>query len=503
MTTGNTYYIDGDILVPSGDTLKIQSGVTVYITGNYIVFVQGVFLSLGTFYKPNWITVSGVAKSDNINSGQNPGNDPAYTGYWQGIICDVNCPLLSLKWTHVEFAGLPTSTSHGSLASGLLYTVYYGNTSGMFIMEDSWIYGCPNDAVRLMGGNVWIARNTFEKCGYQGGDCVNAKSTTTGDMCYNLFIGTATNGTKASDKGAPTGAVTECNINMYNNDYINGGYRNVTPGKGACIDYEQGAEGLAYNNLIVDCKVGLRILSSPVADTNNCHYGNQFYYIDDTLQGDQIYPTSGPSVTHPETTDIPLPSTYLPISYTLGSPYYAPGIVGKNNPDFVSYGLPNTNYSAIAYATGFDFHLQSTSPCIGKGYTGFKPLAKTATYIPVDSVHGASEITLPGKDAGCYQHNGSGNQHGASKLYGGITPSKLVYDGISIYPNPATDNLTIISNEMLTKAEYSIIDCFGKTLTKGRLSGEKTTISVSSLTPGMYFISVNSNEAGYAKFIKE
>jgi len=31
--------------------------------------------------------------------------------------------------------------------------------------------------------------------------------------------------------------------------------------------------------------------------------------------------------------------------------------------------------------------------------------------VPLDLTYGASEVTLPGADLGCFQSNGKGNQH--------------------------------------------------------------------------------------------
>jgi hypothetical protein len=66
-------------------------------------------------------------------------------------------------------------------------------------------------------------RNTAEKMCYNDGDCFNVKNATTGDMAFNLIIGTAKGGTKASNKG--TYGATQTNINMYNNTYVSGGFR--------------------------------------------------------------------------------------------------------------------------------------------------------------------------------------------------------------------------------------------------------------------------------------
>ena len=67
MAAGETYTLSGDITVPVGDTLLLQSGVTIKIPGKYDIIVRGSFISLGTQSAPNWIT-SGDRKSTRLNS---------------------------------------------------------------------------------------------------------------------------------------------------------------------------------------------------------------------------------------------------------------------------------------------------------------------------------------------------------------------------------------------------------------------------------------------------
>jgi hypothetical protein len=75
---------------------------------------------------------------------------------------------------------------------------------------------------------------------------------------------------------------------------------------------------------------------------------------------------------------------------------------------FVNYPLPNPNYASQASVDGYDFHLQAGSPAVGKATQNFSPITAG---IPVDPNFGSSGITPPGKDIGCYQRDGSGNQH--------------------------------------------------------------------------------------------
>lgn len=407
MLAGKTYTIDGDVVINKGDTVLIQEGVTVNLTASASIAVYGIFISVGTKDKPNKISVSGITKTD--MPGIDPSVDPAFSGKWCGINCDTSCTLLVLKWTHIEFGGATFGTNNGYLVYGnkagsKSYTILFQNANGSFVMEDSWLYGSIDDAVRIQSGKIHIMRNTFEKAGYIGGDCLNAKSGTVGDMAYNLFVGTATNGTKASNKG---GNPIQTNINMFNNTYINGGYRQVQTGRGGCLNYEEGAKGTAYNNLMVNCKFSFRIVGSPAADTINMQYGNNYRYGDSDNVTSQFYPTG--YITIPKSTDIPNPS-FLPTGYLLGDVYTPPASLrGANNPKFVTFSLPSTtaHLNDINYATGFNFHLQSSSPAIGKGFTGFTAIAP----IPVNAIYGATEITQPGIDIGCYQSNGKGNQH--------------------------------------------------------------------------------------------
>lgn len=405
MLAGKTYTIGCDVVVNKGDTLLLQSGVHVNVSGKYSITVKGVLISLGTKAAPNWFTVAGITKTDGANL--DPNTDPAFSAKWLGIACDTSCTLLVAKWTHFEYCGAAwgTPTIANVKAGDASRHILFQNPNGVLVVEDSWFYGCTDDAIRLSSGKFSIMRNTVEKCGFQGGDVFNAKSGSVGDMAYNVFVGTATNGTKASNKG---GVGDQTHVNMYNNTYINGGWRQIQTGRAGGINYEEGSYGSAYNNLMVNCKYGIRIVNSPAADTAKMHYGNTWQYGDSLSIVNQFYPQG--YITVPQSSDVPAPSTFLPAGYTLGGVYNAPALVGQNNPMFVNFKLPNPSsvgVNGIAHANGSDFHLQSTSPCIGKGYTGFTPVKA----VPVDPNYGATEITLPGKDMGAYQTDGTGNQH--------------------------------------------------------------------------------------------
>jgi hypothetical protein len=106
-------------------------------------------------------------------------------------------------------------------------------------------------------------------------------------------------------------------------------------------------------------------------------------------------------------------AAFLGSAYTFGFVYDGSSLVGKGNPLFVNYPLPAANNFWITQASvdGYNFHLQAGSPAAGKGTTNANLVKPITANIPVDPIFGSSEITLPGKDMGCYQLDGSGNHH--------------------------------------------------------------------------------------------
>ena len=415
MLAGKTYTVVGDIFVNSGDTLIIEPGVTVNFTGTAGVpvgiGVKGVLLSLGTKEAPINLTYLGVTRTDQL--GANPDTDPALKGKWTGITGATTCPLIVIKWTHIDFGGAAMSSAMKSFTgSSSPYSVYFANPDGSFILEDSWIYGSVDDPFRINGGKIHVMRNTFEKCGYTGGEAMNSKAGTIGDFAYNLCIGMATNGPKISNINVAVGKPGS-NVRIYNNTIINCGYRRSAAGRGGSINFEEGAGGMAYNNLIVNCKFGLRIVNTPIADTANIKYGYNYYYADSVSVASQFIPSLlvSTAISQPKETDIPKPSTYLPAGWKVGDAYTAPpSVVGINNPLFINAPVPlpaGLMLRDIAVVGNYNFALKSNSPCIGAGFTGFSARADVIQDIRI----GATEITAPGKDIGCYQSNGRGNQH--------------------------------------------------------------------------------------------
>ncbi|MBC7424917.1 MAG: hypothetical protein H7321_00160 [Bacteroidia bacterium] len=418
MESGKTYYFYDQVVINAGDTLVMQSGVKLLsLNPKAQLIVKGSFVSLGTKDNPNWITGVDAYKNPSnykINSLQDPNSDPGLkpTGkLWGGIQCEKTTTLVDIKFTHLDFGGGTASASNppdGYTSGKDLFLIFFQNPDGFLIFEDNWVYGTTTDVIRANGGKVHIMRNNIEKIAYNDGDCFNVKNSTIGDMAYNLIVGTAKGGTKASNKG--TYGTVQTQINMYNNTYISGGYRSVDPDRGANVNYEQGARGYAYNNIFVNCKTGLRILENPLADTANCRYGYNLSYGDSVRIVNSFYPPT--HITRPNSHDIPNPVNFypgFPNSYTLGQIYNAPTLVGQNNPKFTNYPLPVSGVvSLFNFIGNYNFHLSSGSPAIGAGYTNFSPINATAA---VTNSFLKATVTPPSIDLGAFPTSGNGNQH--------------------------------------------------------------------------------------------
>lgn len=415
LLAGKTYYFKTDITVNDGDTLLLQNGVHLIALGDGLtaatspeIFVHGTFISLGTQDKQNYITVKNAADLHTQATTQNYTN--VFFGWWGGITATPATPSQSvpkpeggdviIKWTHVEFGGGPAGGNDDAAIypSGPRFNMYFGNKTKNLIIEDSWFFGAKDDNIQVGGGHISIMRNTFELCGGVGGEFFNMKTGTLGDIAYNVFIGSATNAMKISDSGT---SGIQCTATVYNNTIIDGGYRQTKTGRGGSIDFEKGARGHAYNNLIINCRFGLRI--TPDADFANVVYGNNYFYGYSPAIVGQFYTTdTAPSILAAKAaTDIisTTPKQNNPLFYTFNVDQFD----FTANPGPISASLQPANVVTVGNS---NFKLLASSPGINKGKTNFSPMGSvtaTGTF--------GTTITPPGVDIGAYQTDGTGNLH--------------------------------------------------------------------------------------------
>jgi hypothetical protein len=399
LLSGRTYYFSSDISINEHDTLLMQAGARLIAIGDGKltatspqITCNGTFISLGTSDNNNYITVPDALRNE-TSIGK---------GLWGGIQCGESSGDIIIKWTHLEFAGGPAgeAADPNVFASGdPRNSLSYTNINGNVIIEDSWIFGTKDDGMRILHGHVSIMRNTFEACGTTGGEALNLKNGCVGDVAYNLVIGSATNAFKISNSG---GGPIQNKTYLYNNTMLNGGFRQLKSGRGGSIDYEKGAQGKIYNNVIINCRFGVRL--TPDADVVNTTYNNQFFYGNAQTLVSQFYAVDG--VGTPQDADI------------MGANR------NDNNPRFKIYDVDQFDYSTVTFPIAqanmplailtdinYDFGFLTSSPAFHKGTTSFKALRT----VPQGGDLGATTLD-PNVDMGAYPSDGTGNQHFSSSL---------------------------------------------------------------------------------------
>ncbi len=389
LRAGKTYTVTGDLIIPEGEEIVAEAGVTLIFQVpadgiGYEITNHGSFISLGTEQNPNLLSVPADMRTDaNI-----------LAGLWGGIQCSDKAEALVLKWTRMEYLG--GEGGPGTPRAGRIrYGIWTQSDQTEVVMENSWVYGTKDDFWRPVGGKIHIVGNTFEYCGEDGGDVINVKGGTVGNIAYNVVIGSATNAFKPSDDGE---SIIQTNIGIYNNTIINGGHRRAGLNRGSNINFENGARGFAYNNILVNNKNGIRILED--ADIANIDYDHTLYYAVAQEMSDQFLPQDAASVERPN--DIQ------------GGP-------GENDPMFIEYDV--TQFTYEQYLSGeeqphhmnrmtnnsvtYDLRLANGSPAIGAGTTDFSPVSVSFT---LTGERGPT-MMAPSVDLGAYPTSGSGNRH--------------------------------------------------------------------------------------------
>ena len=390
LLSGRTYILVGDLIIPENEEIVVEDGVTIIAEGDGgpigpEITVHGSFISMGTEQNPNLFSVPVNMRTDaNI-----------FAGLWGGIQCSDKAKLVYLKWTRMEYLGGeggPGTPRAGSIRYGL-WTL---SSDTEVIVEDCHFYGVRDDVYRPVGGKINLVRNTFEYCGETGGDGLNVKAGTVGNIAFNVFYGAATNAFKPSNEGDGT---VQTNINVYNNTIINSGWRRPGMSRGANINYEVGARGSAFNNIIVNCKRGMRVLET--ADVPNVKMDHNLYYAAFQEMVDEFIPSDA------ETSTLA----------TLGSNNKI-GEVNENNPMFVNYDVEQFDYNQFEAGEGqpsnmnrnegANLRLSNGSPAIGAGTTSIAPVSVNWVYATGNR---APSIMQPSADLGAYPTSGNGNKH--------------------------------------------------------------------------------------------
>ncbi|MGJ1269275.1 right-handed parallel beta-helix repeat-containing protein [Sphingobacterium spiritivorum] len=343
---GSTQVIKGDIIIPEGQSLTIEEGVTIVMDtiAKPEIIVKGNLYSLGTAENPVKFTISEPYRTEANKFGK----------LWGGILAAPTCKELVLDYTILEYGGSTTSDASTSVKMGLyknkpgenLPAIWFSNVNGKLIVQHSIIRHFQEDCTYIDGGKIIFSNNEFYTNGITGGDAMNFKSGSLADVAYNIVYSMNSNALKLSNTGDRT---PQAYIIAYNNTMVNTGWRRPTA-KGGSVWVEATVRADLYNNLFANTRFGIKRDPKKPEDSRSV-YSNNWYYGFDQTTVDQFQPGKN---------DV------------IGGVNDVKGTkAGENDPKFVNYPL-NTAMTLPDYNKAWDFHLQGNSPALTKGTTTFK-----------------------------------------------------------------------------------------------------------------------------------
>lgn len=350
--------ITDHFVVPVGKSLYIEPGVTIVMDNlekRPEIVVLGNLYSKGTADKPIKFTVPQQYRN----------KENRYSRYWGGIIAGYDSKEVLLEYTVVEYGGAQTTEESASFQHKLFKTVsgegvpgfHFCNVDGKFVVKNCIFRNNAEDHIYITGGKSIIMNNVFYHSGFDGGEAINYKSGCLADIAFNLIYDANTNGFKLSNSGA---LEPQAHLFIYNNTVVNTGWRRPKI-KGGSIWLEANVRAELFNNLVFDCRHGLKDDTGSPRDNRTIITPN--YYFASTAPG------VAQLVNDPAKGQL------------IGANDIASASAGDKNPNFVNFTIqPNVDIMAGVNKTtdvpqdfneSWDFHLKAGSNAIGKGTTSF------------------------------------------------------------------------------------------------------------------------------------
>ena len=383
---GSTVYVDGHIVVPEGESLTIEEGVTVIfsdagvgVNHTAIEFsVDGNLYCLGTAENPVRLTVDESLRTA----------DNTFAGLWGGIVAGATCEEMLIDHTIIEYCGGQVIEGSPAAENGY-YTagddayphITTNNVDGRYVITNSILRNGWSDAIYMMGGNAIIAGNIFSAIGYDGAEAVNVKSGCTVDVTRNIMFSANTNGLKLSSSDQSE-VRHQARIQAYNNTIIGSGWRRDGE-KGGGIYVEENADAGVFNNLLVNCKFRATTPAWNEPGSEDCYDGEHSmidynYYASGTVQSSIVfsgeYEDDGEMLLY---SGVKFPYE----GYAFNHEWYDTEKVDVNSivartadeavaldPKFVNFDL-NMDPASYSFNDSWDFHLAAGSPALDASRT--------------------------------------------------------------------------------------------------------------------------------------
>ncbi len=280
-----TVILDRHLEIGVDQSLYIHEGATVIADNAELkpeIVVLGNLYVLGTEKKPVTFTVEESSRANRFSRN------------WGGIICGYDSKEVVLENAIIEYGGAQTTEESLSFRHKLFKTetgegvpaFHFCNPQGQFVIVNCTFRYNAEDHTYITGGKSIMMNNRFICNGFDGGEAINYKSECLADIANNLIYDANTNGFKLSNGGFVN---VQSHLICYNNTMVNCGWRRPKV-KGGCIWLEDNIWVELYNNLMYDCRWGLKESVEEPMDQKSIITPN--YYFASTQTGwEQMQPT--------------------------------------------------------------------------------------------------------------------------------------------------------------------------------------------------------------------
>ncbi len=375
-----TVILTDHFLVEADQTLIVQEGATIIASNAEVkpeIVVLGSLYCLGTEENPITFTVDASMQGDRFSRN------------WGGIICGYDAPELVLLNTNIEYGGAQTTENSLSFQNKLFKTeigvggpvVHFCKRIGKILIEYCTFRNNAEDQIYITGGESIVAHNTFICNGEDGGDAINYKSDCLADIAYNVVYDANTNGLKLSNSGFTD---IQSHLYCYNNTLVNCGWRRPKK-KGGSIWLESGILVELYNNLIYDCRWGLKHDVSDEEDPN-CVITPNYYFASTETGVEQMQADESEGILN-GADDI--------MSETAGDkdPLFV-NFIRQSNMD-INVG-DNVEGAPQDWDESWDFHLAAASPALTGGNVAFsRHFANGLTFEGLEGIYSQTTFSSP------------------------------------------------------------------------------------------------------------
>jgi hypothetical protein len=97
-----------------------------------------------------------------------------------------------------------------------------------------------------------------------------------------------------------------------------------------------------------------------------------------------------------------------------------------------------------------------------------------------------------------YNYNGCTTLAYVNVIVGDASLAEMIAGNVNLYPNPATEKLTITTSNFL-QSDVNVYSMDGKLVASYKMNGTELNINVSAFTKGMYTVTIGGKTKLFVK----